>query len=319
MTANSELSPLRFPERQPKNSREWRLEINTKKARPSQAAGQTSSAGVTLTEEQLNAASAEPQDHSRKFLIGWQGFNHAQFDGCPSASTMYGWSIELAATVVIQIRCKRWSCPHCGQRKMTHFAHRVAAARPTRFITLTCANRRYETPREAYDDTRRALSKLTTRIRKNYGEFEYFRILETTRKGWPHYHLIARSPYIPQPDLSKRWASLTGATIVHIRQVDKTAHTYKYVMKYLGKQHHVPWTDRRLSWTRNFFVEDDFEKGPSLNMPTPSWDGLPPSFVLEEHFKGYTATEFSRDCWIIGDRFTGTKNYALGAKPIRPQ
>lgn len=273
--------------------------MQTKKARPLKTAGQSGSEGVQPTEEHPTARLSELQDHTRKFLIGWSGFNQGQLDGCPYASTMFGWSCTLNANVVIQIRCKRWSCPHCGQRKMTHFAHLVTNAKPNRLITLTVNPSLYESPREAYDATRRALPKLTTRLRKNHGEFEYFRVLETTKKGWPHYHLVTRCPYISQQELSKRWASLTGAPIVDVRQIKKASHVYRYVIKYLGKQHSVPWTDRRVSWTRNFFIKDKFEKGPGLEMPEPEWTDQSPASVMEEYFSKAIAREFSRDCWII--------------------
>ncbi|MCH7687825.1 MAG: hypothetical protein IH899_14270, partial [Planctomycetes bacterium] len=262
--------------------------MQMKKARPLKTAGQRSSESVQPTDANSNPPTPALQDHQAKFLIGPGIFNSEQLAGCQFASTMHGWSVELASHVVIQIRCKRWTCPHCGQRKMTHFAHEVSRAKPNRLITLTIATRLYTHPREAYDKTRRALPKLTTQLRKAHGEFEYFRVLEATKKGWPHYHLVTRCPYISQSELSHRWNKLTGAPIVDVRQIKKAAHVYRYVMKYLGKQLSVPWTDRRVSWTRNFFVADDFEKGPGLEMPAPEWSEQSPAGPAPPRRLGYT-------------------------------
>lgn len=86
------------------------------------------------------------------------------------------------------------------------------------------------------------------------GSVEYLRVLEVTKKGWPHYHLLVRSPYLAHRLVRDTWAALTGATICDVRAVKKADNVYWYLVKYLGKQLYCDFTDRRVSQTAKFFT-----------------------------------------------------------------
>jgi hypothetical protein len=85
-----------------------------------------------------------------------------------------------------------------------------------------------------------------------YGEVEYLRVTEVTKKGWPHYHLLLRSGFLPHKVVKTLWAELTGATIVDLRQVKKSFSAYQYLVKYLSKLHRLEWTERHVSVSKNF-------------------------------------------------------------------
>jgi len=129
----------------------------------------------------------------------------------------------------------------------------VKRATPNKLITLTVNPAFHETPRAAYDSTRRKLPDFVKAMRKEAVEFEYMKVLEVTAAGWPHYHFVARSKYIPKALISSTWGTMTGATIVDIRALKPNSNVYAYVTKYLGKQTYIPWTKRRISWSRGFF------------------------------------------------------------------
>ena len=93
-------------------------------------------------------------------------------------------------------------------------------------------------------------------MRTRDGEVEYLRVTELTKKGWPHYHLLIRSDYIPQPVVKKEWQRLTGAPIVDLRQVDNKFRTYYYMVKYLTKMHKIEWTNRHVSYSKAFFISE---------------------------------------------------------------
>lgn len=217
---------------------------------------------------------------------------------CPVARTVEGWSVALQTWVVIANTCNRWSCPICGRHKVQKYARMVAEACPNRFITLTCNPARHANPRAAYDETRRQIAALTTKLRRRYEEFEFFRVLEVTKKGWPHYHLITRCPYIPQAELSELWNQLTGAPIVDVRAMHKKTNAYWYVVKYLGKQAMIPWTNRRAAWTRGFFPKTAFEPGPSLEIPVLHFQNAHPADHIRWWFEGCVFERYSRNCWI---------------------
>lgn len=220
-------------------------------------------------------------------------------DTCPSAKTVTGFSKTLDRWCVIQIRCKRWGCRHCGVRKSTHFAWKCIDARPNRLVTLTVNNKLWENPRAAYDGTKRKVTELATKLRRSHGEFEYFKVLEVTKLGWPHYHLIVRSGYIPQRHISQQWNLLTGAPIVDVRRIKKTQDVYFYVVKYLCKQKYIPWTNRRVSWSRNFFDKTPFNQPDGLQLTQVHWSDEHPVEVLKKHFDVFFIHPFSRDCWTL--------------------
>jgi hypothetical protein len=241
----------------------------------------------------------EGQSQPREYLIGSLRDTQDFLNCCPYAATISAHSETLGEWVVIQIRCKRWTCRHCGERLIAHYARKTTAAEPNKFITLTVNNSIWSDPRAAYDGTRKQVTALATKLRRAYGEFEYLRVLEATRKGWPHYHLVARSPYIPQKELSELWKALTGAFIVDIKQVKKVKDVYSYIIKYLGKQTAVPWTKRRLAWSRHFWRDDGFKPGGKLYLRGEQFSSLNPASYLTWTHTGQLITAYSRDCWIV--------------------
>ena len=263
-----------------------------------------------------NKESTVGQEASPPFLIGTLKARESFFDTCPSAKCIVGYSTTLSQWCVIQIRCKRWGCRHCGERKMTHYGWKCLAAKPNKLITLTVANRLWDTPRLAFDGTKGKIAQLATRLRRKYEEFEYFKVLEVTKIGWPHYHLIARSPYIPQREISGAWSELTGAPIVDVRKIKKSQDVYFYVVKYLGKQKYIPWTNRRCSWSKNFFPIEEWKAGPGLELKTMGWSDDHPAAIIRQHFHPFWITQYSRDCWTIAEKDgfaigepTGLKNH----------
>lgn len=197
------------------------------------------------------------QERPRTLLIGPNTNARDFIQTCPHATTLTAWDDEANCFLLVALTCKRWGCCVCGRRKCAQLAIRCELAAPTKFVTLSVNNKAWLGPREAYDGTRRKVSDLSKLLRKSHGEFEYMRVIESTRAGWPHYHLVARCEYIAQEHLSRTWAELTGATIVDIRKIQDRDGCYGYVMKYLAKQTYVPWTSRRVSWSAKFFPPKD--------------------------------------------------------------
>ncbi|MHC4371343.1 MAG: rolling circle replication-associated protein, partial [Planctomycetota bacterium] len=141
---------------------------------------------------------------------------------CPHAQTLEAYSSQLRCTVWIALPCRQWSCRHCAQKKIRELAVKTERARPNRFLTLTVDPQLYENPRHAFDQTRRKVSECMRTLRNRYGELEYLRVTELTRRGWPHYHMLVRSPYIPHEVVKRRWRELTGAIIVDLRKIKET-------------------------------------------------------------------------------------------------
>lgn len=249
----------------------------------------------------MNGISTEVKetcDAKQYWVVGSLDDVHRYLKFCPFATTLLAYSRVLKADVICQIKCKRWGCSHCGPRRITSLALRCKQAKPNRLITLTVDTKRYLTRREAYDQTRRKVTQLACRIRRRFEEFEYIRILEVTKKGWPHYHLLVRSPYIPHSYLRDTWAELTGATIVDVRQMKRDDNIYFYVLKYLAKQKVIPWTNRRVSWSRHFFPADSKPKGQPLKLVGRELRAQHPASVLIEKWGGQKIIQFNKDVYI---------------------
>ena len=200
-------------------------------------------------------SSNRPQSNTEPkiFVVGTLSHTEKFLRCCPHASTWTCIEKETGKKAVIAIPCRRWACKWCGPKKSFHLALRCEAAQPTKLITVTTWTKNYLGPRDAYDRTRRKIADFAKRVRKEAGEFEYLRVLERHKNGFPHYHFVARCPYIKQSLLAAVWENLTGNFVVDVRAINKGMNVFKYTMKYLCKQEYVPWTTRRAAWSRNFF------------------------------------------------------------------
>lgn len=217
---------------------------------------------------------------------------------CPRQSTLGFWNTEDGLYHLIRVCCKTWSCPYCGRIKRAQLESDIASARPNRFLTLTTCGASNETPRQIFDWTRRQISELAKEYRRCDIEFEYLRALEATKLGFPHYHLLVRSPYLDQKELSHRWCHLTRAYIVDIRALTKDERAAKYVMKYLTKAGTVPFTNRRLSWTRKFFPKQPEHEGPPcVPVDIERWQ-QPMESVVWWEFPGCAWEKLNRWHWI---------------------
>lgn len=194
---------------------------------------------------------------------------------CWNAQTLEAYSDTHRCTVWIPLPCKKWSCRYCAEIKVNQLARRTEEAQPNRLLTLTVDTKLWDDPRAAFDGTRRKVSELAKKVRRDYSEFEYLRVTELTRGGWPHYHLLVRSPYLPQPKIKSIWKDLTGATIVDLRKVQNKLDTFFYLVKYLSKLHQIEWTERHVSYTKSFFPPKEKKEESKL--------GLVEGKVIETH------------------------------------
>jgi len=171
---------------------------------------------------------------------------------CRNPKTFHGWDVNGNHLHVIEQFCEAWSCPKCGRRKIAALMAKCQRADPNRFVTLTCWPSGDETPRQVYDYTRRQIAELIKVMRKSIGEVEYCRVLETHESGFPHYHLIVRSGWMDQAELSRHWVRLTNSMIVDIRKIKGKREIARYLVKYIRKQDSVPFTSRRITFSKNF-------------------------------------------------------------------
>lgn len=209
---------------------------------------------------------------------------------CPHAQTLEAYSPEFACTVWIALPCKQWSCRCCATQKIKQLSIRTEKAKPNRLLTLTVDPSKWDNPRHAFDNTRRQVPELFRFLRTRFKEVEYLRVTELTRNGWPHYHAMVRSPYIPHEIVKRKWRELTQALIVDLRQIKGSLNTYSYLVKYLSKMHKIGWTERHVSYSRNFFPKSTEPKPEGLDLQAQSIIEAHPSTYLYSRFRGANLT-----------------------------
>jgi hypothetical protein len=153
----------------------------------------------------------------------------------------------------VVLPCKRWQCPPCAREKIRDLATWTKLAQPNKLLTLTVNPAIDDNPELAWIRTSPLFPELIRVLRKRFGKIEYLRVCEKTAKGWPHYHCMLRSDFLPQKVVASEWDRLTGAKIVDIREVKQFFNSFQYLVKYLTKLHRIDWTDRHVTYSRFFF------------------------------------------------------------------
>lgn len=253
---------------------------------------------------------------------------------CPSATSTVMDGPDPEDFHLFATTCKRWSCSYCARRKISQLAVWTAAACPTRLLTLTVDPALWPTPKAAWEGTASKVAELIRKLRPRFGEIEYLRVVELHKSGYPHYHMLVRSGFLPHACVKDTWASLTGATYVDLRPVDKNWRAYWYLTKYLAKMHNKLWTDRHVSYSRKFFPpkvqkqeRDDslklrgrYDDHPYRWLADRQWGNrvsvLAPHHYLchEEHFP----TKPNVTNWMLGIPAEGTAEKPKQRKMISP-
>jgi hypothetical protein len=218
---------------------------------------------------------------------------------CPRATSVTCVSPDHESPLLFARTCKCWSCAVCARAKVRRLAWLTNLAAPNRLLTLTVDPSRYSSPREAFEQTASQVPELIRALRKRFGQVEYLRVTEVCKSGFPHYHLLVRSDYLPQPVVKKMWCEYTNAQIVDLRQVQSSFSAYWYLVKYLTKLHRKDWTERHVSYSKNFFPcptkapagDNQFEHVERIN--------LHPYQYLAQWFFESIVTQLSASAWLL--------------------
>lgn len=171
---------------------------------------------------------------------------------CESLSTI-GITAE-GECAALPLYCRKWSCQTCGQFQRKRLRKRLLAGSPTTFMTLTVNPKVHPDPVEAFKTASLYINQLFKVLRRHWPGFriEYALVWETTKKGYPHAHILLRAPFIPQTFLSRAWKRLSGAYIVDIKRIRTQNQAANYVTKYLTKDPSVPPGYRRYRTSRGY-------------------------------------------------------------------
>jgi len=223
-------------------------------------------------------------------------------DLCHSTRTCPNGTLVLQhhqATLLLPKLCGRWNCKACGPFKARKLRRRLERTAPTRLITLTLRADPRATPEAMLRKANRAWSILWRRYRRQFGDraLGYAKIVELTKAGTPHLHIIANVPYVHHAALSAAWRELTGSYIVDIRKVRQRKGIAGYLSSYLTKALDVPPGMRKWSSSKGFVPPEapreleDGELAPCVKYSPVSADFIAASYVQA----GYIA----RNGWLF--------------------
>jgi len=185
------------------------------------------------------------------------------------------------------LACRSWLCPACAEKNRKRLIAQAISGKPTIFLTLTVNPKKYSEPEEAASDLTAAWDVLKKRMVRECGrnvsrktqpfgapkkggyrpnadgtyrkrivlgerKLQYIWVMEKTKAGWPHLHILIRAKWIDQEWLSIQMNNLIGAPIVDVRRIVSNRMVVAYCAKYVGKcAEKFQWT-KRYSQSREF-------------------------------------------------------------------
>lgn len=232
---------------------------------------------------------------------------------CPWATSAFGFDWNSEKWHLVAVTCKRWGCPYCAIRKIRRLAWMSRNACPNKLITVTVSTHRYATPTAAWEKMAPAWPELVRYARRNFGDVQYLRILELTKKGTPHFHSMVRSRFLPHQVLLNEWRRLIGEPDeppqdsdepeeyagLNIKAIDKSFATFRYLVKYLCKLKKLEWTDRHVSYSREFFREEDKEKTEYAKLDQVQKNEDHPFKFLKERYGWRNVIVAKENCWVL--------------------
>jgi len=148
---------------------------------------------------------------------------------------------------------------------------KAAAGEPNRFITLTVNPRVGDDPDDRLAKLANAWRNTAKRIKRQWPKkpFAYLAIVEATKAGEPHLHILWRGPFIPQRWLSETMGELLESPIVDIRQIRNQREVIRYVAKYVTKAPHHFGTCKRYWSSQNWELDSDRIDSQAARAPGP--------------------------------------------------
>lgn len=139
--------------------------------------------------------------------------------------------------VAASLRCKCWGCEFCAPMNRRLLIRRGMKGQPNTFITLTVNPAFGDSPIDRARRLADAWRKYRRKYRRQYPseKLPFLAVFEKTKLGEPHLHIIARSRWVDQKELSDFMRQELGAPVVWIERISKLAKVVWYVTKYVGK------------------------------------------------------------------------------------
>lgn len=163
---------------------------------------------------------------------------------------------------VASLKCKSWTCQDCFDGRKRRLMAECHAGAPNTFLTLTTKPRDDGDRNRAALDLTRAWRLIRLRLMRRHKlkKLPFMAVMEGTKKGWPHLHILIRSLWLDQKLISAWMAELHDSPIVDISRIDNRARVNSYVSKYCAKAAHKFGTAKRYFKSQDYDLRDDDQK-----------------------------------------------------------
>lgn len=217
------------------------------------------------------------------------------------------------------LRCRSWTCDDCRPRRHAQLVAEGIAGRPNRFVTLTLRRDDTADPTAQAKRLSRAWRLICKRVaRDGGGKVEYLARLELTPKNrTPHLHVLVRSKWIDQRQLSLWAAELLDAPNVWIERIDQAKNVASYIAKYLAKD------DTKIGTCKRYWKSKGYDLRPPREKAAPLWRYGPDCIEkqpIAQVAAGYERIGFAVT-WDGPDRFNAVEDcwpWNPDAKPPGP-
>ena len=158
------------------------------------------------------------------------------------------------------LKCKCWDCDNCEPGRREALRQLALAGEPNKFLTLTV------NPAHGVDadDRARALlwawRVLVKRMKRKMKvtSLPYLWVMEATKNGEPHLHILMRCGYVDQEFISACMDELINAPIVWIRAIKDQGKMAAYVAKYCSKDARRFAGCKRYGYTKGWAINEAY-------------------------------------------------------------
>lgn len=194
--------------------------------------------------------------------------------------------------LVSVLRCRAWTCPECQPRRRRRLIRDAVRGRPDTFITLTLEASWALHPEEGVKELSRAWRLIRKRHTRAHPDekLPFLAVVELTKAGTPHLHILARSSWVDKHWLSSTMKEITGSFIVKIERPKDRQKVGAYCAKYIGQE------PTRVGKTKRYWQSQNYKIDPTEPRPE---ERRPRTFVRPwDRYLDETVTHFEGLGWF---------------------
>lgn len=172
-----------------------------------------------------------------------------------------------------RLYCQRWSCADCAPKRRKRLIAEILSGKPATMVTLTYRGGDGLKPEDQLTRLLWAWRIVIKRWMRRHKmrRLSRFQVVEGTKAGTPHVHVLVRGVWIDQRWLSEQMAALIDAPIVDVRRLDSAGRAAAYVAKYCGKAPAQFGTHKRYHRSQDWRIEPKPEKR-AEPLPQQKWE-----------------------------------------------